>query len=54
MEPPARCLEQRFDGKRTFELFPDKLTVGGTETFSAGVEPVRIGEDQPGPLRPGV
>jgi hypothetical protein len=38
VEPLARYFEQRFDGKRTFELFPDKLNVRGAEFLSADYE----------------
>ena len=38
MEPLARYFEQRFDGKRTFYLFPDNLKVRGAETLGADYE----------------
>lgn len=30
--------EQRFEGKRTFQLFPDSIVIRGSETFSAAYE----------------
>ena len=48
MEPLARYFEQRFDGKRTFELFPDKLQVRGAETLGADYEQTfRLASPQP-------
>jgi hypothetical protein len=38
MEPLMTYAEQRFDGKRTFQLFADRVIVRGAETFSTAYE----------------
>jgi hypothetical protein len=38
MDPIATYNEARFDGKRTFELFEDKVVVRGTTTFTSDFE----------------
>ena len=40
MEPIATYEEQRFDGKRRFELFEDRVVVSGKTTFTSEFESV--------------
>lgn len=38
MEPLVTYAEQRFDGKRTFQLFPSRVVVRGSESLSSAYE----------------
>lgn len=38
MEPLAAYSEQRFEGKRVFQLFTDRIVIRGSETFSSAYE----------------
>lgn len=38
MQPVAKYSERRFDGRRTFELYPDAVLVKGSSTFASDFE----------------
>ena len=38
MEPLVTYSEQRFDGKRTFQLFPDRVVIRGSEMLASDYE----------------
>src|ERR1044072_4108282 len=38
MEPLMTYAEQVFDGKRTFQLFPDRVVIKGSQTLSSDYE----------------